>query len=104
MKVVYICAPYRGDVKGNTEVALRYAQMAIEYGCVPLVPHVQFPYLDDSDAMSRSLALFMDLQLLDRCDELWICGEKGVRTEGMKLEIAYARDSNISVKDRRGMA
>lgn len=55
MKKVFICSPFRGDVKGNTEKARRYCRKAYESGCLPVAPHLLFPqFLDEMNEAERA--------------------------------------------------
>lgn len=93
--VVYICSPYSGNTRRNTEMARRYSRHAIDRGCIPLTPHLWLPGIL-SEETERELALAVDLRLLDRCDELWVCGD--VISEGMRREIDHAVEAGIPVK------
>ena len=88
--LVYVCSPFSGDVEQNTEKARRYCRFAVESGCIPLAPHLYFPqFVSDADPAERNLALFMDIVLLSKCDELWVFGD--TISKGMSLEIARAK-------------
>jgi len=94
---VYICSPYRGDTKNNTQNALRYCRFAVERGYFPLAPHCYLPlFMDDNVPAERELALSFGLRLLNGCRELWVFGD--VISEGMKREITRARDKGIPIK------
>lgn len=89
MKMVYICSPYRGDVEVNVARAHRYCLFAAKNEVVPLAPHTIFTqWLDDNDKEEREAGIYLGLELLTRCDELWVFG--GRITEGMEKEIATA--------------
>ena len=49
-----------------------------------------------SDDAERELALFMDMVLLGKCEELWVFGE--LVTEGMSAEIAKAKRKNMKIR------
>ena len=88
--LVYICSPYSGDVERNQERACRFSRFALEQGQIPLVPHLMYPrFMNDDDPAERDLALFMDVVLMGKCQELWVLGD--VITEGMRMEIETAR-------------
>lgn len=88
--LVNICSPLSGDVTGNTEKARKYCRFALERGQIPLAPHLLFPqFMDDEDPEERKLAMFMDIVLLGKCDELWVFGDRV--TPGMQEEIRAAR-------------
>ena len=89
MKLVFICSPYRGDVESNLARAHRYCLFATKSEVVPLAPHTIFTqWLDDNDKEEREAGIYLGLELLTRCDEVWIFGSK--LTEGMEKEIAMA--------------
>lgn len=46
-KLVYICAPLRGDVKENIEFARQKAQEVFADGDIPICPHLLFPPIAD---------------------------------------------------------
>ncbi len=89
MKMVYICSPLRGDIETNIQRANRYCWFAARQEVIPLAPHTIFTqFLDDNDAEEREAGIYLGLQLLDRCDEVWVFGEK--ISEGMTREIERA--------------
>lgn len=97
MKLVYICSPLRGDLEGNTKKAIEYCSHAESQGVIPLAPHTIFTqFLNDTIPEQRQKGLKMGLELLKRCDELWVCGN--VISEGMKDEIEEARQSHIPTR------
>ena len=69
--LVYICSPYSGDTEGNTEKARRYSRFATDAGTIPIAPHLLFPQFL-SEETERELAIFMDLVLLGKCEQLWV--------------------------------
>ena len=93
-RVVYICSRYSGDVVHNTEMARAYTRYAIDVGCIPITPHLYLPQVM-SEETEREKAINADLALLDRVDELWVCGN--VISEGMAIEIAHAEKTGKKV-------
>lgn len=93
--LVYICAPYRGNINKNIKDAIRYAKFAYEKGNVPITSHLLFPFLDESNENHRQDALAMDLILLGKCQEVWVFGKK--ITDGMakELEVSKRRKQTI---------
>lgn len=83
-----ICSKYSGDVVTNTEAAKRYSRFAVGQDAIPLAPHLLLP-LYMKEESERELAMFMDMVLLGRCDELWVFG--GEASAGMCAEIAKAK-------------
>ena len=82
--LVYICSPYSGDTEGNTEKARRYSRFAADADTIPIAPHLLFPQFL-SEETERELAIFMDLVLLGKCEQLWVFG--GEVSDGMRREI-----------------
>ncbi len=94
MRLVYICSPLRGDMKQNISRAHEYCAYAADCGVIPLAPHTIFTnYLDDTNPEQRKRGLAMGLELLKRCDEIWVVGD--ALSEGMKGEIALAKKEHI---------
>ena len=87
--LVYICSPYSSDPEGNTGRAREFCRFALEQGQIPLAPHLMFPqFMNDADAGERELAIFMDIVLMGKCDEVWVLGSE--ISEGMSAEIDKA--------------
>lgn len=94
--LVYICSPFAGDVEGNTEKARRYSRFAVRQACIPLAPHLLFPqFMDDSVPAERSIALFMGMVLLGKCEQVWVFGR--TISTGMAAEIEKAEKKNIPI-------
>ena len=99
MKLVYICSPFRGDYEQNIIKAQGYCKEAINKGVLPVAPHVYFPqFLDDSSAEERGLGIYLGVQLLAYCKEVWVFGMDNP-SEGMQLEIECAQQCGIPVID-----
>lgn len=94
--LVYICSPFAGDTKRNTERARGYCRLAISKGCIPLAPHLHYPqFMDDEDKKERELGLRFALILLGKCDELWVFGNI---SEGMAREITMANKRGMPIR------
>jgi len=87
--LVYICAPFRGDIEGNVKRAAAFAAFAYEKGNIPLTSHLLFPFLDDTNRDHRRDAMHMDLVLMGKCREVWVLGD--TVTDGMTTEIIRAK-------------
>lgn len=97
-QVVYIASPYAGDTDANIAFAKQAALYAMSKHYVPFVPHLQFPaFLNDNIPSQRTLGIQANLELLRRCDELWVFDYKGI-SAGMQQEITYANQHSIPVK------
>lgn len=85
-KKVFICSPYRGDVRENTRRAEEYCRQAVQAGMLPIAPHLYFTrFLDDNETLERDAGISMGIELLSLCDFMYVYGTP---TEGMKKEIA----------------
>lgn len=85
MRLVYICSPLRGDIERNIRKANGYCRFAASKSVVPIAPHVMFTgFLDDTIAEERQTGLAIGLELLKRCDEVWVFGKR--ISEGMQLK------------------
>ena len=67
--LVYICSPYSGDVEMNTQKARRYSRFAVDQDAIPLATHLLLPQFM-SETTERDLALFMDMVIIGRCEEM----------------------------------
>ncbi|MBS6859880.1 DUF7768 domain-containing protein [Muriventricola aceti] len=97
-KLIYIASPYAGDIEKNVAFAQRACRYAIHQGYIPIAVHLLYPQmLDDGDPAERELGLQLGQQLLRRCDELWVCGDR--ISSGMAREISEANQLSIPVKN-----
>ena len=93
--LIFVCSPYRGDTEANTQNARRYCRLVVEQGGIPFAPHLLFTqFLNEDKAAERRRGLWMGMEMLRLCDELWAFGEP---TEGMRMEIEQARWLGIPV-------
>ena len=94
--LVYICSPYSGDIQRNTELARRYSRLAVDRGFIPLAPHLLLPHYI-SEETERELAISINIQILKRCQELWVCGKRV--SEGMLHEITRANELGLKIRN-----
>lgn len=95
--LVYICSPLAGNIDGNMEKARHYCKFAVRNGAIPLAPHLLFPqFMDDTDSDERVLAMFMNMVLLGKCDQLWVFGK--TISEGMAAEIGKAEKRGMVIR------
>lgn len=95
MKTIYVCSPYRGDIKRNKEYAQMLAKGLIINGYAPVVPHLYIPeILNDDDTKQRKIAMKICKNLLKKCDYITIGADYGI-SEGMKQEIKWADKHGI---------
>ena len=72
-------------------------EKAAKKAAIPLAPHLLFPqFMDDGNPAERELAMFMNLVLLGKCNELWVFG--GEISKGMAAEIAKAEKRNTPIR------
>ena len=93
--LVYICSQFSGDVPGNTQKAIRYSRFAVDSHAIPIAPHLLFPLFMDEET-ERDLAMFMDMVILGRYEELLVFG--GMVSADMKAEIDKAKRKNMTVR------
>ena len=95
--LVYICSPFAGDTERNTGKARNYCRFSVRSACIPLAPHLLFPqFMDDTVAAERSLAMFMNMVLLGRCEQVWVFGSR--ISARMAAEIEKAEKRNMLVR------
>ncbi len=95
--LVYICSPFAGDVENNISMARVYSRFAVRNACIPLAPHLIFPqFMDDSVPAERSIALFMGMVLLSKCEQVWVFGN--IISKGMAAEIEKAEKKNMPIR------
>lgn len=95
--LVYICSPFAGDTESNTEKARHYCHFAVRNACIPLAPHLFFPqFMDDAVPAERSLAMFMGMVLLGRCEQVWVFGS--AISAGMAAEIEKAEKRDMVIR------
>ena len=96
-KVVYIASPLSGDVEENLDFARRACRYAISQGAVPFAPHLLYTQmLDDNSPQERQAGIEMGCRMLERCDELWLCGER--ISPGMAAEKELAESLGLPVR------
>ena len=100
-KLVYICAPLRGNVEKNIEFARQKAQEVFQAGDIPVCPHLMFPPIaDPKNPVQDQTARDMGLRLVESCQEVRVYGPEW--TEGMQAEIRHAMNLGIQVRTDQG--
>ena len=103
MKLIYVCSPCRGippysvtKTEENIRNARFYCKAILVKGYIPIAPHAFYQgLLSDDTPEQRAKAIEIGLNLLQKCDALWVFGE--TISEGMKTEIARAKVFGIPV-------
>jgi hypothetical protein len=95
--LVYVCSPYRGDTEFNVKRAKGYCRFVIRRNAVPFAPHLLYPqFLNDNDKNERETGLKCGMEILRRCDQIWVFGE--TVSEGMAQEIAAAKQCGTVIR------
>ena len=99
--LIYVCSPYRGDTKKqrkrNVRNARRYCRLVTQQGGIPFAPHLLFTqFLKDDNLRHRRLGLRMGIEMLQRCDEVWVFGSR--ISAGMQAEIRRAKWKNYRLR------
>lgn len=93
--LVYICSPYRGEVKRNKEYARELTRAAIDNGFVPITAHLYLTeVLDDGIPEEREKGMEAGRELLKQCSFILI-GNRYGESEGMKGEIEAAKNLQL---------
>jgi hypothetical protein len=89
-KLVYIAHQYTGDESNNYQLALRWVRWAAaKPQIVPVAPWlVYIQALNNDDPREKELGMQLNFRVLERCQELWLCGPH--MSEGMIREEAMA--------------
>ena len=94
-KLVYICAPLRGEIEKNIAFDRQEAQEVFQAGDIPVCPHLMFPPIaDPGDPVQDQAAREMGLRLVEKCQQVNVYGPV---TEGMWAEIHRANKLDIPV-------
>lgn len=95
-KLVYVCAPLRGDVAANIEFARTKAAELFREGYIPICPHLMFPPIADVNTPAQDeQARQMGLQLIGLCSRVNVYGPEW--TDGMWAEIHRAEKLGVPV-------
>ena len=96
-KLVYICAPLRGELEKNIAFAKENAREVFQAGDIPICPHLMFPpFADPGNPAQDQAARKMGLRLVESCQRVNVYGT--VLSEGMRAEINHAVLLGIPVK------
>lgn len=99
MRVVYIAhALGQGeDREKNRAAAARWVAWAASQGFAPVATWITLAGEWDESSKNRERGIAIDSVLVERCDEVWLCG--GRITPGMQHEADHARLRHILVRD-----
>ncbi len=95
---IFLSHPVRGDIPANLARAKRWILWCYRQGVSVVATWlIDCELLDDSDLAEREAGLRRNVELVSRCDELWLVG--GRISEGMQREADAARAAGIPVRD-----
>jgi hypothetical protein len=93
--LIYVCSPYRGDVKRNKEYARHLTRVALEHGLVPVTPHLYITEVTNEDKPEeREMGLNAGNEILRICNFILVGDKYGI-SSGMSQEIQKAKESGI---------
>ena len=106
MKTVFIAHQVSGNVEANIRSALRWARWALLLrDVVPVVPYVYFcMILTDSTEYDRQLGMKCSMEILRRCEEVWICGPLPEDKSGVWEEVKEAEKMSKKIMDFTGLS
>ncbi len=96
-RLVYICAPLDENVSENIEFARIKAQEVLQFGDIPICPHLMFPPIIGLEHPELEQKMRkMGLRMIETCQQVNVYGT--VLSKGMQTEINRAVLLNIPVK------
>lgn len=97
MKMVYICHFYGKDPERSVKDVTEICKTIIKDkpGIFPVAPQLYFERFIEETPESRSLIMQMCLDLVRKCDEVWVFGD--CVSSGMVEEIVLATSSGIPI-------
>ena len=97
-KLLYVAGPYSGDIKANIARAEEVSIGLIRKGFHVFTPHKNMAGYEqyESDGIGYRTWLRMDLDLLRRCDAIYIM-LNSERSVGVQEELKFARKKGIPV-------
>lgn len=104
--VVYFAHPLRGATPEETAANRAAASVLVARAAAryPIAPVCSWIVLSSqwSEEEGRALGLEIDCALVERCDELWLCGPARTLSDGMQIEHDHAAANGVHVRDLRG--
>lgn len=97
ISTVYICSPYSGDTKANTQIARAFCATAVAKSYAPIAPHLLLPqFMDDTDPVQRHATFGINKHLLGACTEMWVYAPR--ISTGMRQEIIWAKQAGMRLR------
>lgn len=107
-RLVYICAPLRGELEKNIAFAKEKAQEVFQAGDIPICPHLMFPpFADPDDPAQDQAAREMGLRLVEALPAgqcVRYCaytGDAGRRSAGRRNLTSRSRPTSQGLKRQR---
>ena len=92
-ELLYVCSPYRGEVKRNKEYARELTRLALDNGFCPVTVHLYLTEVTNDDIPEeRQQGMDAGMAILDKCKYILIGGRYGI-SEGMSGEIERALET-----------
>ena len=101
-KLVYICSPYKDNIKRNIEIAKKISVDVFNKGLLPLCLH---SFLEDvtelKEDFDRPFIIKTCLDYLNKCDMIIVNFDSKI-SPGMQIEMDYAIKMGIPFLDYSG--
>lgn len=98
-KLLYIAGPYSGNVEQNIKNAEIVSIGLIKAGFHVLTPHKNtsgYEQYENGDAINYQTWIDLDLDLLSRCDAIYVMSNSE-NSMGVKKEIIFCEENNIPI-------
>ena len=96
-KLIYVCSPYSGDDDFGKAALHSICRFCLRQDVIPVSPSLYFSLLmDPRSRHSRDHAAAASIELMKRCDEVWVFGEES--TFAMAREITHAEMDNLKIR------
>ena len=98
-KLLYVAGPYTCNVEQNIKNAERVSIELIKSGFHVLTPHKNtsgYEQYEDGDAINYQTWINLDLDLLSRCDAIYVMSNSE-NSNGVKKEIVFCEENNITI-------
>ena len=94
-RIVFVSSPLAAETEWQRHLHVEHAKKAcafvVEKGCIPFAPHLLFPtFMTDDNPLERERAIQMGLEMISRCDGLWVFPYEDRISLGMAREIMRA--------------
>lgn len=99
MKVVYIAHPLGSgpNREENRSSAAKWVAWAASKGVAPVADWIILSGQWEESPHLRAIGLAIDVALVKRCDEIWLCGKR--ISDGMRIELEAAKAEGLTVRD-----